>query len=79
MSEGPCRRWRAAPLQDEGRAREKVVAMLRERFPDTPRQVVRDSVDQAWQDLAEATTRDYVPVLAARAAGETLAEMVHAR
>lgn len=66
-------------MHDEERAREKVVAALRERFPTVPQQVVRDQVDLAWQDFADARTRDYVPVLATRAAGEALSEMGHSR
>ena len=71
MTEGPCRRYR--PLaSDEARARDRVVATLRRRFPLVAPDVVEAEVTAAWSALDEATVRTYVPVLATRAAADAL-------
>jgi hypothetical protein len=71
---GPCRRWRPAPVTDEGRAREQVVTILADRFPRTERVVIARMVDEAWQELGAARVRDFVPVLVTREVAERLEE-----
>lgn len=72
---GPCRRWRPAPVSDEGRARERVVSVLTERFPYLERSLVEARVDDAWDDLGQASVRDFVPVLVTKAVDEQLREI----
>lgn len=70
--EGTCRRWRPAPVGDESRARQRVVDLLSERFPERSAAEVEDAVADAWAEFDRAVLRDFVPVLAARAATDAL-------
>lgn len=69
---GPCRRWRPAPVADEGRARDRVVSTLSGRFPDVGVPTIEARVDAAWAELDEARVRDFVPVLVTRQIDEQL-------
>lgn len=71
-SVGICRRWRPAAVQDEERARRQLIAELTDRFPGRSTAEVEQAVDVAWESLAESRLRDFVPVLAGKAAGERL-------
>lgn len=67
-SEGMCRRWRPAAVQDEERAHRQLVAELTARFPDRSAAEVEHAVALAWESLADSRLRDFVPVLAGKAA-----------
>ncbi len=71
---GPCRRWRAAPVSNEGRARARVVSLLSDRFPEVGARTIEARVDAAWAELGDARVRDFVPVLVTRTVDEQLGE-----
>jgi hypothetical protein len=48
---------------DEGKDIDEIVHRLQERFPDTARETVVDTVEQARASFAAAKVRDFVPVL----------------
>ena len=69
---GPCRTWRPVRLGNEQRDRARVVATVAARFPQVSTELIERAVDDAWESLATAPVRDFVPVLAARSATATL-------
>lgn len=69
---GSCRLWRPIAVTDEERARRRVVQGLAERFDQLPRSLVQQAVNDAWSGLADGRVRDFVPILAARAASQVL-------
>ena len=48
---------------DEGKAIGEIVERLQERFPDATPQAIQDAVEYARTSFADATVRDFVPVL----------------
>lgn len=70
--DGICRRWRPAAVQDEDKARLRLIAELSARFPDRSAAEVERTVDAAWESLADSRLRDFVPVLAGKTASEQL-------
>lgn len=44
----------------------KVIADLRERFPDVPTEVIGKFVEDAYLEFAGAPVRDYIPVMVER-------------
>lgn len=59
-------------IDDEGHAIDEVVDRLVERFPDIPRETVREVVDAQVAQFAGSTVRDFVPVLVEHEALELL-------
>ena len=59
-------------IDDEAHAIDEVVDRLVERFPDIPRETVREVVDAQVAQFAGSTVRDFVPVLVEHEALELL-------
>ena len=59
-------------IDDEANAIDEVVDRLVERFPDIPRETVREVVDAQVAQFAGSTVRDFVPVLVEHEALELL-------
>lgn len=71
--EGTCRRFRPVAVRDEGKERRRLVAELAAQFPDRGALEIERAADQAWRALDAARIRDFVPVLAMKAAVAQLA------
>ena len=51
------------PIDDEAKAIDEVVQRIESKFPDVPREQVKERVDAAVTELDGSTVRDFVPVL----------------
>jgi len=70
---GTCRRFKPMPVRDEALERAREVQDQRRQFPHLRPETVEAAVTSAWNQYADAAVRDFVPVLAARAARAALA------
>lgn len=71
--DGTCRRFVPVVVRDEERERRRLVTELAARFPDRSTLEVERAAAQAWRSLDTARVRDFVPVLAMKAAAAQLA------